>query len=110
MQEQDNIPNWMMFGTSHVQIQLFRDDEEETYQAALLIFLDSGEDSDQNVTIFTEIYHEDPHTASKMAFMHASSLFDNMNPVVMVWDEDMTEHTEIDLRKENMVPSGQVVH
>lgn len=117
MEELDSqsIPNFTMFEASYVQIQLFKSpyetDDEESYHAALLIFLDdASETEDYNVTIFINVINEDPESCAKLAFLYASVLFDNISPIVSVWLDTDEQGEDIDLRTKNLVPNGVRVH
>lgn len=111
MQEAQYIPNWSLFEAEHIQIQLFYDEDYSLYKASLCIFLDDGENEiDYNVTISSHLVHTDKIQLAKMSFIYASTLFPNIDPVVKVWNHDVTESENIDLRKQKMTPEGYSIH
>lgn len=113
MNEHESIPNYSFFDVSYVQIQIFHDEAQELYTSGLLLFLDDGVDeepSDMNITIPISLEHTNPETLAKLVFIQASSLFGNISPSVLVWDEALENSTTIDLRQIKSVPDTITVH
>jgi len=109
----DFIPNWGVFEPEQVQIHLEHMETEDGgsyYRALLFIFLPSFDNSDYNVTLVTDLSHEDPKQCAKITFIYASTLFPDISPKVVVFTDDNMETKEvIDLRNENMA-EGKSVH
>jgi hypothetical protein len=97
------IPNWTQFGVMVAGVTLFRfDDEEKTsYQAAFTLFLDDGEEVDEEkqrvITIITELISDDKIELATIAFQHASDLFTQVTSTVPIIDEDGKIFDSIDL-------------
>lgn len=107
------IPNWTMFGAKHIGISIHElegDDEEMMYQSSLNIFLDDGSDDDEDrmITLFCDIYDTKIENICKITFIYVSSLFENISPIVVIHGTDGEAKDEIDLRKVDMVPEGQI--
>ncbi len=99
------IPNWTMFGAKRVVVNIFKkeDDEEVFYTSALLIWLDDGSDEEdyeeKTVTIFTDVVTDNPNQSALIMGEYASALFNEVDSVAYVFDEDNNVIEEIDMNE-----------
>lgn len=106
-----NIPNLSIFEVNACQIHLFKDEDSDMYRSAVFFNLDDGSDiDDYGATIMTHLTGEDAESLSKISFLYASTLFPSISPVIKVWNEIMTEFTEIDLRTKRIAPDSYAIH
>lgn len=107
------IPNWGIYTPVQVQIHLdpFEDDlGNMSYNAVLFVMLASEDNSDYNVSLVTDLIHEDPKQCAKITFIYASTLFMDISPKVVVFPFKDEEQYVIDLRAEKMLADDQTIH
>lgn len=99
------IPNWTMFGAKRISINLFEKEIEGNilYTSALLIWLDDGipeeEYEEKTVTLFTDVVTDDPKKSGMILGEYASSIFDNIDSMVYVFNEDNDIIDQFDLNE-----------
>lgn len=99
------IPNWTMFGAKRISINLFEKEIEGNilYTSALLIWLDDGlpeeEYEEKTVTLFTDVVTDDPKKSGMILGEYASSIFDNIDSVVYVFNGDNDIIDQFDLNE-----------
>ena len=101
----DTIPNFSMFDTDFVGINLHRGLSEEgtlEYWLSLTIFLDDGEereDNPLNLTLFTGMGSDEYEGMLEEAILNVSNIFGHVGGVVRLFDEDMEHEEDIDVNE-----------
>lgn len=102
------IPNWSMFGTRNVVINIFENviNGEFLYSGALLFWLNDGKAEgdegfeEKTVTIFTDVVLDDPKKCALIVAEYASNLFQELSSLVYVFNEESEVIMEFDLNDE----------
>ena len=111
MAKKVTIPNWTQFGVMVAGITLFRhdDDEQTSYQAGFTLFLDNGEeveeDRQQVITLITELVSDDQVLLATLAHARATELFYHASSTIAVIDEDGNVFESFDLEDLSEVES-----
>lgn len=100
------IPNWTMFGADRIVVNIFKKevDAEIFYTAALLFWLNDGSTEEEEyvektVTIFTDVVTNDPKQSALILGEYASALFNEVDSIAYVFDEDDKVIEEIDMNE-----------
>lgn len=99
------IPNWTMFGADRIVVNIFKKevDGEIFYTSALLFWLNDGsseeEYAEKTVTIFTDVVTNDPKQSALILGEYASALFNEVDSIAYVFDEDDKVIEEIDMNE-----------
>lgn len=95
MAKKVTIPNWHQFGVMVAGIILFKyedDDEQPRYQAGYTLFLDNGEEVNEDtqpvITIITELESDNYISLASLAYQKAVDLFYHVSSTFAVLDED----------------------
>lgn len=101
-----SIPNWTMFAAYRIVVNIFKNevDGEIFYTSALLFWLDDGSSSEiefkeKTVTIFTNVVTNDPKQCALMLGEYTSALFNEVDSIAYVFDEDDKVIEEIDMNE-----------
>lgn len=99
------IPNWTIFGASHIGLGIYKIADEDTgqsmYQVSYEIFLNDGtiktRETDQHIAIITDIVNADKHVAILEGVYSLTSAFSEISSTIFVFDENSDIIEEIDL-------------
>ena len=111
--EEKFIPNWTMWETDYVQIQLLINNEDSIpYYTAMIFFMYGN--GKYNTSIVTHLEGTDKNSIMRDSFIYAASLFPNVHhEVIIIPDEEEYNEDDvkiIDLRKIKFLPNGYTLH
>nr|QMP83701.1 MAG: hypothetical protein [Caudoviricetes sp.] len=84
VEEIESVPNWTIWSPSSCSISLFKDLEDDTYNAVIDIFLTEYPDPIRCISTATQIWCKDPLCVIRQAFECVHNLYDDVGESVLV--------------------------